>query len=89
MSADEVETSWRLGFALSVPYIAAGHNRFTLVAFCELRLRVNHVLAKRKVTNKVIANLSLKTLNVRRESLAFSQSFFPSLVCRDVSIHRV
>lgn len=40
MSADEVETSWRLGSALSVPYIAAGLNRFTLVAFCELWLHV-------------------------------------------------
>lgn len=47
MSADEVETSQRLGFALSVPYIAAWHNRFMLVAFCELCLDVDHMLAKK------------------------------------------
>lgn len=76
MSADEVETSQRLGFALSVPYIAAWHNRFMLVAFCELCLDVDHMLAKREVTNKVIVNLCLKILDTRRESFTFSQGFF-------------
>jgi len=60
-----------------------------LVAFCELCLHTNHMLAEREVTNKVIVNLRLKILSIRRENLTFSHGFFHSLVCRRVSICRV